>query len=256
MTFYYIVPNIIPEFYILYTLNHKEKDPVVQSAFDIFVKRLSAALFDYTFAVCLGEARYSATQCEYCLDYRTFPFTEFNMRYCVYAHAHEYNVGNVLVVLEELFSEWWEENYGGESWKTIVEVLREYYTGKLSDIAFIDTCFGIEHNTGIYLDKEWLFIFTRGYDREFTKKIDISAEHTCCPILVLDTVKHESIFDYDYKSQIPVSNITYSLVEKYESDFCEYIEIIDCSPVNKNYIPRKYGDKTISIVEDHPIARW
>ena len=45
--------------------------------------------------------------------------------------------------------------FGGEPWANIAKVLWQYETGALTPVAFVDTCWGLQHNGGCYFDKAW-----------------------------------------------------------------------------------------------------
>jgi len=45
----------------------------------------------------------------------------------------------------------WTQNYGGDAWAKVAESTKEYFN--MSDEAFIDLMFSIEHNNGNFLDK-------------------------------------------------------------------------------------------------------
>jgi hypothetical protein len=45
--------------------------------------------------------------------------------------------------------------YGGPKWANIAFTLRRYEEGALSALSFVDTCWGLQHNGGIYFGKAW-----------------------------------------------------------------------------------------------------
>ena len=45
--------------------------------------------------------------------------------------------------------------FGGKPWANIANILWQYETGALTPVAFVDTCWGLEHNGGCYFDKAW-----------------------------------------------------------------------------------------------------
>lgn len=45
--------------------------------------------------------------------------------------------------------------YGGPKWANIAATLRKYEEGTLSPLSFVDTCWGLQHNGGIYFGKAW-----------------------------------------------------------------------------------------------------
>jgi len=57
---------------------------------------------------------------------------------------------------EKLFrSGSWQTNYGGEAWSKITQVLLHRELGKLTAHTFVDSCWGLHHNTGSYFNKWW-----------------------------------------------------------------------------------------------------
>ena len=46
-------------------------------------------------------------------------------------------------------------SYGGPKWAKIAHTLRLYEEGGLTKTAFVDTCWGLQHNGGVYLSKTW-----------------------------------------------------------------------------------------------------
>ena len=49
----------------------------------------------------------------------------------------------------------WGGGYGGKRWKNIANTLLMYEQGLTTKHTFIDTCFGLQHNGGIYFNKWW-----------------------------------------------------------------------------------------------------
>ena len=49
----------------------------------------------------------------------------------------------------------WGNAYGGDKWGAIANTLLMYETGDLPRLSFVDTCFGLQHNGGIYFNKWW-----------------------------------------------------------------------------------------------------
>ena len=49
----------------------------------------------------------------------------------------------------------WDKAYGGEKWGAIAHTLLMYETGELPKMSFVDACFGLQHNGGIYFNKWW-----------------------------------------------------------------------------------------------------
>jgi hypothetical protein len=44
---------------------------------------------------------------------------------------------------------------GGPKWAHIADVLRQHESDMIPQITFLDTCFGLQHNGGIYFNKVW-----------------------------------------------------------------------------------------------------
>jgi hypothetical protein len=55
--------------------------------------------------------------------------------------------------LVDVFDMPWSSGYGGDSWRTCAEVLRDFYAGILSPRLFIDRCWTLEHNGGNVFNK-------------------------------------------------------------------------------------------------------
>jgi hypothetical protein len=49
----------------------------------------------------------------------------------------------------------WSNGYGGEKWGTIANTLYLYESDEISAQTFIDTCWGLQHNGGLYFNKWW-----------------------------------------------------------------------------------------------------
>jgi hypothetical protein len=49
-----------------------------------------------------------------------------------------------------------DSSYGGPNWARIAENLLMYEKGEITPTAFIDTCWGLQHNTGSMFSKAWL----------------------------------------------------------------------------------------------------
>ena len=49
----------------------------------------------------------------------------------------------------------WKPGYGGTAWGTIANTLLLFERGEITPHSFIDTCFGLQHNGGVYFNKWW-----------------------------------------------------------------------------------------------------
>jgi len=49
----------------------------------------------------------------------------------------------------------WQTNYGGDAWSKITQVLLHREVDKITAHTFIDSCWGLHHNTGSYFNKWW-----------------------------------------------------------------------------------------------------
>ena len=49
----------------------------------------------------------------------------------------------------------WGGGYGGTKWANIANTLLMYEKGDITKHTFVDTCFGLQHNGGVYFDKWW-----------------------------------------------------------------------------------------------------
>src|SRR3990167_1086313 len=50
---------------------------------------------------------------------------------------------------------WGGGSYGGHKWGVISDTLRNFERGEINDVVFLDTCFSLQHNGGIYFNKCW-----------------------------------------------------------------------------------------------------
>jgi len=55
----------------------------------------------------------------------------------------------------EVFNAFTSSAYGGKKWAKIANTLLMYEQRKFTQIAFIDTCWSLQHNGGIYFNKIW-----------------------------------------------------------------------------------------------------
>lgn len=55
----------------------------------------------------------------------------------------------------QVFLEFSGGGYGGPRWSNIANVLRQFEGEELTPIIFVDTCWGLQHNGGIYFNKAW-----------------------------------------------------------------------------------------------------
>lgn len=49
----------------------------------------------------------------------------------------------------------WGSGYGGTSWGTIADTLYQFEIGNITRQTFVDTCWGLQHNGGVYFNKWW-----------------------------------------------------------------------------------------------------
>jgi len=49
----------------------------------------------------------------------------------------------------------WGKGYGGEAWANIANTLCMYERDEITPHSFVDTCWGLQHNGGVYFNKWW-----------------------------------------------------------------------------------------------------
>lgn len=137
--------------------------------------KLARAIFDYTVAVCLGEARHAASRTKNTL--KNFPFSPSNSRDYVLKSANDWEPFSALRACALLFGPdvSWESGYGGLKWEAIAKAGLMYKT--CPDSVFIDHCVDLSHNNNSYFDKGYIFDLTRDeYTNFLNCKRDSSIE--------------------------------------------------------------------------------
>jgi len=201
--------TIFSDYYVLQFLKIKHNDPIAANMLNDLLEKAVPAFVDYNFAVSLGEARHAPHQCDdYALDPTTFPYTSETSRYTVYQNAHRYDIKQCLPVLYDLFYNcYWDDDYGGGNWATIVKVTLDYLEGRDTPTMFLERCIGIEHNNGCYLDKNYIFALPDEeelawlMDNARNDEIGDYFEYMYCSQMVVDYVK--SVKEYRYKYGVP-----------------------------------------------------
>jgi hypothetical protein len=119
---------------------------------ELFEGKLAAALHDYIFIICGGEARHASMySTRYIPD---FP-SQHDSRPRAYQIMPKFNPEKCVDMLINLFDGYfWHKGYGGESWTRIARALKLFYNKPaLPKAVLIDHCVNISHNGGLAFDK-------------------------------------------------------------------------------------------------------
>lgn len=72
-----------------------------------------------------------------------------------YHFRHRYGILALVWAVGTFGLKGWGGGYGGKRWMNIANTLLMYEQGLTTKHTFIDTCFGLQHNGGIYFNKWW-----------------------------------------------------------------------------------------------------
>lgn len=122
----------------------------------------ATTLFKYNFLACYGEARHGSEEV-YCFLNKNMPdifehLSEESSRdscayslICDHPRLDEVEVLQALDLMEKAFVGFhWSPGYGGEPWGRIARISKLYFE---NISAFLNMCFGLVHNGGLYLNK-------------------------------------------------------------------------------------------------------
>ena len=118
---------------------------------DDYVKKLAAAIYDYTVLVVAGELRHCERRAS---EYLSGFFSDLTPRCEVYYNSIKYRAQDILAAGVKMFDVTnvsWNKSYGGKLWMQIAQAGQK--KDDLSDSVFIDHCVDLSHNSGIYFDK-------------------------------------------------------------------------------------------------------
>lgn len=91
----------------------------------------------------------------------------------------------------DVFSlEGWGNGYGGTRWANIANTLYMYEKGDTTTHTFVDTCFGLQHNGGIYFNKWWSTQYLGSY-------LDYNQQGLYCNLYKNATSMVRKIVTYD-----------------------------------------------------------
>lgn len=155
------LPRLAADFYLLYQLSIEDADP--KGVFKVHLEYLEAQFSRYTDMAVGGEVRHTtgsvsdslvSPPLRMALQNGTLPrsrnsswhgWRKFRLRFGTAA----------LQWAEKAFGHIKSGGIGGKKWVTIANTLRLYEEEKLTPTMFVDICFGLQHNNGIYFNKAW-----------------------------------------------------------------------------------------------------
>jgi hypothetical protein len=148
------------DFYLLYDLYIDEDD---DGAFQPMFQWLLNQFISYTDMAVGGELRHAKGKVSH--DYIPVPLKRAMRDGTLPIDRHKawkgwrfFRMNYGLKALEwavEVFPRFSGGGYGGPRWAKIAAVLQQYEAGELTPIIFVDTCWGLQHNGGIYFNKAW-----------------------------------------------------------------------------------------------------
>lgn len=153
----------LADFYLLYSLCLEGK---AVTEFDVQLDKLERQFRAYTDMAVGGELRHArgfATKKHSAL---TLPsplkaaFADGHLpqsRHGAWIGWYSFRLkyGTVALLWAERVFSYMHGGLGGKRWAKIAKVLRMYETGKITKITFVDACWGLQHNGGVYLNKIW-----------------------------------------------------------------------------------------------------
>ena len=98
----------------------------------------------------------------------------------------------------------WGASYGGHRWGTIANTLYMFERDETTPQTFVDTCWGLQHNGGIYFNKWWntqdvKYVLDLNQNGSYCKLWYYSS-HIVQGLLPLDTIKEEMCQCYQCES--------------------------------------------------------
>ena len=150
--------------YLLFDL--KDRHPLAARMFDAQTAQLDETFTRYAFAACYGELRhlYSEDHLVPPLDPAVTEYLRRNRR-----SSRSTAFGSVKLLWEDgervmLMKEalrafrkgHWRHGYGGMPWATIAEAWLRRAKGEDSAVIWVDSCWSLQHNSTVFLDKAWL----------------------------------------------------------------------------------------------------
>lgn len=151
------------DFYLLYDL---WLDGLDDGQFEVWLSVLVTQLSDYTDMIVGGELRHlqhrrrsTAILPEKLASLlNTNPQFQSRQRSQAWYAWYEFRQEYGLQALEWAvvgFGCFVQSNWGGSKWATIATTLLAFLRGDLTPIAFVDVCWGLQHNGGTFFSKVW-----------------------------------------------------------------------------------------------------
>ena len=157
------VTRVAADFYLLYQMH---LDGENQEMLDSFLKKVVPIFVNYTDMAIGGELRHVYSRVN---TAKAFKDGEVGLEYdkliqrCDVSRANAWRQWKVsrdeqgLAAVEACRDYFnlmgMRVGFGGKLWGNIADTLLMYLKGELSDVLFLDLCFGLEHNGGKYLNK-------------------------------------------------------------------------------------------------------
>lgn len=215
---------------------------------DLYAKKTSEMLFDYSVLALFGEVRHSNV---YTLDKHDYDWETDDTvilsedRSSCYRKAVDFDPMHSLYIIEKVFSCMdWRSGYGGDKWAYIAN--RTMLKGSIPNNVYCDICFSLSHNNSPYLDKSSIGIFKISGKSRYEKMLDYKLLRSP-ELFVLSHMEYcgEKIVDLIKRAQtLGFLKVSKSFVkaDNYTTRNNSYVEdgVI-------NYKPIKFGNKKINI---------
>ena len=211
---------------------------------------LAAAIFDYTVAVCLGEARHAGSRSDARID--NFVCGDHGGRTAVFAGACRYDPFSALRACKALFGPDvnWNSGYGGPKWEAIAAA--GLYRAQSSDLIFIDHCVDLSHNNNSYFDKGYIFEFLsrNSYTEFLNKKRDATVDISYFLTVGYGLKYHDLLTRGQALGIVPTRTDVKGLHADIKMDNSDIFDK-DVSNDVLEYVPIEYGKKTVSAELEH-----
>lgn len=137
--------GVAADFYLFYAV--KDGDSYLQEKFEEFAQVLAKQIAVYLDAAIGGELRHKSFAGMTKDTNRSIARREWRDRRLREGHTLLFGGRNCF------HNSKWKGSFGGPLWGAIADLLCDHLSGKTSTTMFVDTAFGLEHNTGTVFDK-------------------------------------------------------------------------------------------------------
>lgn len=154
---------IAADYYLLYDLRLDDAD---EGRYEAWMDANLATFVSYTDMVVGGELRHAREMAQQVLRDGSSPLHELILEtglphdrgaaWHAWYDFRQTHGTDALRWATEIYAEWGsngENGYGGAQWASISDTLLMYEEGLLTPTAFVDVCWGLEHNNGCYFSK-------------------------------------------------------------------------------------------------------